>query len=69
MSDDRWDRLKWEWVSEKELKRLEAKALNRYTRTREKNHASSDTFTTNSCDQKTETNKNKDLAQQQCQKK
>lgn len=62
MSDDRWDRLKWEWVSEKELKRLEAKALNRYTRTREKILQFSDTFTTNSCDQKTEVNKNKDLA-------
>lgn len=62
MSDDRWDRLKWEWVSEKELKRLEAKALNRYTRTREKISQFSDTFTTNSCDQKTEVNKNKDLA-------
>ena len=62
MNDDRWDRLKWEWVSEKELKRLEAKALNRYTRTREKISQSSDTFTTNSCDQKTEVNKNKDLA-------
>ena len=62
MSDDRWDRLKWEWVSEKELKRLEAKALNRYTRTREKILQFSDTFTTNSCNQKTEVNKNKDLA-------
>lgn len=69
MSDDRWDRLKWEWLSEKEVERLEAKALHRHTRTREKNHASSDTFTTNGCDPKTEPNKNKDLAQQQCQKK
>jgi len=69
MSDDRWDRLKWEWLSEKEVERLEAKALHRHTRTREKNHSSSGTFTTNSCDPKTEPNKNKDLAQQQCQEK
>tara|TARA_Y100001937_G_scaffold122641_1_gene184167 strand:- start:13626 stop:13787 length:162 start_codon:yes stop_codon:yes gene_type:complete len=44
------------------------KTLNQYARTREKISQSSDTFPTNSCDQKTEVNKNKDLAKSQAEK-
>ena len=44
------------------------KTLNRYAHTREKISQSSDTFPTNSCDQKTEVNKNKDLANSQSEK-
>ena len=63
MSREDWLKNRWylDWVSKKYLEDT-IKTLNRYTHAREKISQSPDTFTTNSCDQKTEVNKNKDLA-------
>ena len=63
MSREDWLKNRWylDWVSEKYLEDT-IKTLNQYAHTREKISQSSDTFTTNSCDKKTEVNKNKDLA-------
>ena len=64
MSREDWLKNRWylDWISEKYLEDT-IKTLNRYTHVREKISQFSDTFPTNGCEQNTEVNINKDLAE------
>lgn len=69
MDDSEWDRVKWEWVSERELMKVsgkERKPIHRYAHAHEDFDVDlgghSEGFTTESCCTYRLYNKNKDLA-------